>query len=327
MNVLVTGGAGYIGSHTVKRLSESGYGVTVFDNLVYGHQQSIGNVPLVVGDLLNFSQVSKVFSDKIFDAVIHFAAYASVGESARDPYKYFNNNVLGTLNLLEAMVKAGVKNLVFSSTCAIFGTPSKVPIGEDADKNPESPYGESKLMVERILSWYQKIFDLRYVSLRYFNAAGASLDGSIGEDVRPPIRIIPNLMEVVLGKKDSFTLNGNDYSTEDGTCIRDYVHVLDLAQAHLLALKYFKEKKGSEAFNLGAGLGTSNLQVIDLVKKVTGVEFKVLIGPRRIGDPVALYADNAKAGEILGWRPQYSDLETIVKSSWLWHKRNPYGYP
>ena len=243
------------------------------------------------------------------------------------PYKYFQNNVYGTLNLLRAMVENNILNLVFSSTCAIFGTPKTLPLCEDLEKHPESPYGESKLMVETVLEWYDRIYNLRSVALRYFNACGSSLDGTIGEDVRPPIRIIPNIMDAVLGKKPCFTLNGTDFPTPDGTCVRDYVHVLDLAQAHILALEYLENEKKSDRFNLGSEKGSSNREIIAMVKQVTGCDFKVVPGPRRAGDPVALYADSSKAKRVLKWNPKYSDLKTIVETSWLWSRTHPYGYP
>ena len=224
------------------------------------------------------------------------------------------------------MVECGVLNLVFSSTCAIFGTPKTLPLSEELEKHPESPYGESKLMVENILSWYDQIYNLRSVALRYFNACGSSLDGSIGEDVRPPIRIIPNIMDAVLGKKTYFTLNGTDFPTPDGTCIRDYVHVLDLADAHLLALDYLKRENKTDQFNLGSERGSSNREIIRMVKKVTGCDFKVVEGPKRAGDPVALYADSSKAKRLLKWTPKHSDLKTIVETSWLWSRSHPYGY-
>ena len=327
MNIFVTGGAGYIGSHTVDLLNKSNVDVTVFDNLVYGHSKSIKGTRLIIGDLLNYNEIHDALKERKYDAVVHFAAYASVGESVKDPYKYFQNNVYGTLNLLKAMVECEVTNLVFSSTCAIFGTPKELPLSEDLEKHPESPYGESKLMVENILAWYDRIYNLRSVALRYFNACGSSLDGTIGEDVRPPIRIIPNIMDTVLGKKPYFTLNGTDFPTPDGTCVRDYVHVLDLAAAHLLALEYLEKEKKSDQFNLGSEKGSSNREIIGMVKEVTGCDFKVVEGPRRAGDPVALYADSGKAKRVLKWNPKYSDLKTIVGTSWLWSKTHPYGYP
>lgn len=326
MEILVTGGGGYIGSQTVIELLKAGNEVTVFDNLVYGHREAIPGVALIEGDLLNKSDIVEALKKERFDAVIHLAAYASVGESVKNPGKYFQNNVFGTLNLLEAMIERSINLMVFSSTCAVFGTPRSLPLSEDMEKNPESPYGESKLIVERILNWYDRIYGLKSIVLRYFNAAGAALDGSIGEDVRPPIRIIPNIMEAVLGKREAFTLNGDDFETHDGTCIRDYVHVLDLAAAHVLSLDYLMKSGKSDHFNLGVGSGASNREVIEMVKKVTAVDFKIVVGPRRNGDPTALYADNSKAKRLLRWEPKHSNLKTIVESAYLWHKTHPHGF-
>jgi UDP-glucose 4-epimerase len=325
MKILVTGGAGYIGSHTVKELQNQKHEVTVFDNLIYGHKQAV-NCPLVKGDLLNKESIKAVFKKYQFDAVIHFAAYAQAGESMTDPAKYFENNIQGGLNLLESMRESGVKNLVFSSTCAIYGYPDKLPVGEDESKKPVSVYGESKLSFEKILAWYDQIFGIKNVCLRYFNACGDSLDSSIGEDHRPETHIIPVAMEVALGKREKFQIFGDDYPTTDGTNIRDYIHVLDLASAHILALKYLIKKKKSNFFNVGTGQGYSNKQILDMVKKVTQKDFPVLIAPRRPGDPAQIFADNRKIKKELGWSPQFSDLETIVKSAWDWHRLHPKGY-
>lgn len=325
MKILVTGGAGYIGSHTVYLLQKQGWEVVVFDNLVYGHKEAV-NCPLVVGDLLNKSDIVGVFKNNKFDGVIHFAAYALAGESMEKPAKYFENNILGGLNLLEVMKDFGVKYIVFSSTCAIYGYPKKLPVGEEEEKKPVSVYGESKLMFEKILNWYDRIFGIKNVCLRYFNAAGALLDGSIGEDHSPETHIIPVAMEVVLGKREKFVIFGDDYNTPDGTCIRDYIHVLDLAEAHIKSLEYLKEKNQSDYFNVGTGQGYSNKEIISMIKEVTGVDFKVETGPRRPGDPDAIWADNSKIKRVLGWRPKYSELKTIIESAWNWHKNHPRGF-
>jgi len=324
-NILVTGGAGYMGSHTVKVLEEEGYGVSVYDNLICGHRESV-KTPLTVGDLLEKEKVEEVFKKGKFDGVIHFAAYALAGESMETPYKYFENNIMGGLNLLEAMRKNNVKYIVFSSTCAIYGYPENLPVGEEEEKNPVSVYGESKLVFEKVLSWYDAIYNIKNVSLRYFNAAGASLDGSIGEDHDPETHIIPVAIEAALGKRDGFTIFGDDYDTPDGTNVRDYIHVLDLASAHTKAIDYLFENKKSDYFNLGVGKGYSNRQVIEMIKKIAKKDFRVEIGKRREGDPDAIYADNQKAKKVLKWTPEYSDLETIIKSAWKWHSKNPEGF-
>lgn len=317
MKVLVTGGAGYIGSITVKRLLEAGHDVVVFDNLEYGHKESV-TCPLVVGDLLKKEDLQQLNSYN-FDAVIHFAAYLQVGESMENPNKYFQNNVMGGLNLLEYMKERKIPYIVFSSTSAIFGTPESVPVREDAPKHPESVYGESKLMFETVLKWYDTIFGIKSVCLRYFNAAGASFDGLLGEDHTPETHIIPVAIQKALANAE-FSLFGDDYPTPDGTCVRDYVHVEDLATAHIQALAYMEKTKQSDVFNLGVGRGYSNKEVIEMVKRISGVDFPVIIAPRRAGDAAIVFADNAKAKEVLGFDPKYSDLETIVQTAWKWHK-------
>lgn len=319
MKILVTGGAGYIGSVTVKKLLEEGHEVVVFDNLEYGHKDAV-TCPVIVGDLLKKEDL-KQLDQYIFDAVIHFAAYLQVGESMQNPYKYFQNNMLGGLNLLEYMKGRDINYLVFSSTSAVFGTPNEVPVKESAEKHPESVYGESKLMFETILKWYDSIFGIKSVALRYFNAAGASIDGKVGEMHSPETHIIPVAIEKAL-KNSEFTLFGNDYLTPDGTCVRDYIHVEDLAVAHIEALEYVQKTNQSNDFNLGVGKGYSNKEVIDMVKKISGVDFPVTIGPKRAGDAAIVFADNTKSKEILGFIPQHSDLETIVRTAWEWHKKS-----
>lgn len=318
MKVLVTGGAGYIGSITVRKLLSEGYEVVVFDNLEYGHKESI-TCPLVIGDLLDKASLTQLDQYQ-FDAVIHFAAYIQAGESMQDPQKYIRNNIMGGLNLLEYMKDHRIPAIVFSSTAAVFGTPKEVPVKEDAPKLPENVYGDSKYMFERVLSWYDTIFGIKSIVLRYFNAAGAALDGSLGEDHTPETHIIPIAIQKAM-KHETFSFYGEDYPTPDGTCIRDYIHVEDLATGHVQALQYVEKTHQSNDFNLGVGKGYSNKEVVEMVKKVSGVDFPVNIAPRRPGDAAVVFADNTKAKEHLGFNPQYSDLETIVKTAWQWHTR------
>lgn len=320
MRVLVTGGAGYIGSITVKRLLEKGHDVVVFDNLVYGHKEAVP-CELVTGDLLDKKFLFESFKDKQFDAVIHFAAYALAGDSMEHPDKYFSGNIQGGLHLLELMRELKISNMIFSSTCAIYGAPQKLPVTESEKKKPESVYGESKLIFETILDWYSKLYPIKHINLRYFNACGAALDGSLGEDHDPETHIIPVAINAVLNNKP-FKLFGNDYLTDDGTCIRDYIHVEDLAIAHIQALEKLSEGGENNSYNLGTGNGYSNLQILDMIKKVSGKDLKVEINPRRQGDPPAIYADNTKAKQELGFNPRHSDLETIIKTAWEWHEKN-----
>lgn len=325
MKILVTGGAGYIGSLTVGELKKRGEEVVVFDNLVYGHREALDpDIPLVVGDLLDKSLLTGVFAQHSFGAVIHFAAYAAAGESMENPYKYFHSNVLGSLNLLEVMKDHAVRKIVFSSSCTVYGQAKKLPVKEDSPIEITNVYGESKYAIERMLYWYQKIFGLSYASLRYFNAAGAALDGTRGEDHRPETHLIPVALRAALAGKP-LTVFGKDYPTPDGTNIRDYIHVLDLAQAHLLSLDYLEGRGASDYFNLGVGRGYSNLEILAMIKKASGVDFPVVFGPRRMGDADAIYADNTKAREVLGWVPRYG-LKEIVESAYLWHKSHPQGY-
>lgn len=317
MRILVTGGAGYIGSVTVEELQKAGHEVVVYDNLVYGHKESV-KCELVSGDLLDLDFLRNHVVGS-FDAVVHFAAYALAGESMQNPYKYFNANIQGGLNLLEFMRERKIPSIIFSSTCAIYGYPTKIPVQEEEEKKPESVYGESKLMYERILSWYDKVYGIKHINLRYFNAAGATLDGSLGEDHDPETHIIPIAIKTAQGKYPSFKLFGTDYPTRDGTCVRDYIHVSDLATAHIQALEKIKQSGKSDYFNLGTGQGHSNLEVLDMVKKISGVDFSIINGERRVGDPAEIYADNSKAARELGFAPKYSDLETIVKTAWKWH--------
>jgi len=323
--ILVTGGAGYIGSITAKVLKEKGFQPIIFDNLITGHQTSVGKEKFYQGDLTkDILLLEKVFKEEKPGGVIHFAAMSLVGESVQNPQKYFTNNLIGALNLLKVMLEHQVLKIVFSSTAAVYGEPKKVPIDEDDPKLPTNPYGESKLMIEKILKWYGEAYGLSSVALRYFNACGATLDGSLGEDHQPETHLIPAAMQAALGQRKDFTLFGNDYPTEDGTCIRDYIHVLDLAQAHILALNDSRE--GFKAYNVGTNHGFSVLEIIKMIKKISGVDFPTPFSPRRAGDPARLIAEAEKIKKELNWQPKYSDLETIIKSAWLWHKNHPQGY-
>jgi len=328
MKILVTGGAGYIGSFTVKALKEKGFEVLVFDSLETGHKEAIPNTKLYIGNLqTDFSLLGQIFKKEKPEAVIHFAAYIEVGESVENPQKYFMNNVGGTLNLLKAMINNNVLKLVFSSTAAVYGEPKKIPIDEDDHKDPTNPYGESKLMIEKILRWYSSAYNLSSVALRYFNAAGAALDGSIGQDYPKPTHLITRACEAALGKRKDFQIYGNDYDTPDGTCIRDYIHVIDLAEAHLAALEFLnKGNRGYHYYNVGTGRGYSVLEVVKIVKKISGVDFNSPIASRREGDPAGLVAKVEKIKKELGWQPKYSDLETIIRSAWEWHRNHPQGF-
>jgi UDP-glucose 4-epimerase len=326
MKVLVTGGAGYIGSHTVRDLTTRGHEVVVFDSLERGHASSV-QCQVVRGDLRDAGAVRAAIDEGRYDAVIHFAAFCAAGESVAKPDLYFANNVTGTINLLNTMVRAGVKLLVFSSSCSVYGQPSSLPVTEAAPTRPENPYGESKLLVERMLPWYAGGHGLRSVSLRYFNAAGGSLDGVIGDDSRPASRLIPLAMKTALGQRAEFVVLGTDYPTADGTCIRDYVHVLDLADAHVRSLEYLESGGKTDFFNVGVGAGYSVLQVVDMVKRVSGIDFAVRNGARRPGDPAEVYADTCKIRGAMGWQARYGDLETIIRSDWAWHSAHPTGYP
>lgn len=322
--VLVTGGAGYIGSHAVLALKQAGYDVVVLDNLVYGHRELVEEVlqvELVEGDTNDRPLLDQLFASRPFAAVMHFAAYAYVGESVTDPGKYYRNNVTGTLTLLEAMVAASIRNFVFSSTCATYGIPKTVPIPEDHPQDPINPYGASKLMVERILADFDVAHELKSVCFRYFNAAGADPEGRLGEDHNPETHLIPLVLLTALGQRDSIAIFGTDYPTPDGTCIRDYIHVTDLAQAHVLGLEYLLKGGDSQAFNLGNGNGFSVKQVIDAAREITGHPIPAVEQPRRAGDPPALVGTSAKAQQVLGWKPQYPGLQDLIGHSWQWHQR------
>ncbi len=314
MHILVTGGSGYIGSVVVKRLIERGHEVTVFDDLVRGHRRNVpSEAKLVVGDLRDAAAIRKAMGDARPDAVMHFAAYALVGESMADPTMYFANNVKGGVNLLEAMEAAGCGRLIFSSSCATYGVPDALPIEETTPQRPTNPYGQSKLMFEQMAGWLAQTKGFRPTFLRYFNAAGAV--GELGEDHEPETHIIPNILKVAAGKKPFVEIYGDDYPTPDGTCIRDYVHLEDLASAHLLAL----ERDATGAFNLGTGKGASVKELVEACRRVTGHPIPAKVLPRRPGDPPALYASGAKARAELGWNPVHSDVETIVRDAWAFH--------
>ena len=321
MKILITGGAGYIGSFMVKAAIDKGYEVVVADSLERGHKESIDvKARLIVGELKDKKFVESLFSKSKFDAVVHFAGYISMAESVSNPYLYFDNNVNASLNIIEHMVKNRINNFVLSSTAGVYGNPIKTPITEDHPKNPTNPYGESKLMVEKILSWYNQIHGLNFVSLRYFNASGASLDGEMGENHFPESHLIPNAINSILNKT-KFKLYGNDYPTPDGTCIRDYIHVIDLVQAHILAVSKLKNDGGKLFYNIGTGHGYSNKEVVDMIKKVSGSEINIENTQRRPGDADVLIADPTLIKRDLGFTPKYSDIETIIKSAWEWHKK------
>jgi UDP-glucose 4-epimerase len=325
MRILVTGGAGYIGSHTVRQLVAGGHDVTVYDSLEYGHRRAVPQGRLVVGDLRDVDHVDNLLVVNRIEAVVHFAAYAYVGESVTNPAKYYTNNLMYSLQLLDRCRRNGVQRFVFSSTCATYGVPQKVPITEDEPQRPVNPYGNSKLAFERALSDYAGAYPFGYCALRYFNASGAAADGSIGEDHTPETHLIPLVFQAATGKIPDVTIFGTDYPTPDGTCVRDYIHVDDLAAAHILALD--KIGPGSKlAFNVGVGRGYSVREVIRTVEEVTGLRVPVKEGPRRAGDPPELVANADKIRKEIGWAPEYTDLRAIVETAWRWHKDHPNGY-
>jgi UDP-glucose 4-epimerase len=327
MSILVVGGAGYIGSHAVHQLHDRGEKVIIIDNLETGNKQAIhANASFYEGDIRDIDFLRSVFASESIDAVIHFAANSLVGESMENPLKYYDNNVHGTQKLLEAMVEYNVKNIVFSSTAATYGEPDTVPITEDMATNPANPYGETKLAMERMIEWADKAYGIKYVSLRYFNVAGARQTGEIGEDHDPETHLIPIILQAALNKRPSVTIYGDDYNTPDGTCIRDYIHVEDLIDAHLLALKYLQQGGKSEIFNLGSSQGFSVKELVDTARSITGKEIPAVIGPRRAGDPSTLIASSTKAREILGWNPARTSIEEIMKDAWNWHLTHPDGY-
>lgn len=322
--ILVTGGAGYIGSHTVQALQKAGYEVIIVDNLVYGHQDLIENVlqaKLIIGDIGDRVFLDNLFAAHSIAAVIHFAAYAYVGESVDNPAKYYGNNFVGTFTLLEAMRAASVNKIVFSSTCATYGEPKTIPIPEEHPQNPINPYGMSKLMVEKLLADFDIAYGLKSVCFRYFNAAGADPEGRLGEDHSPETHLIPLILLAALGKRESISIFGTDYPTADGTCIRDYIHVSDLALAHVQGLEYLLADNQSQIFNLGNGNGFSVREIIEAAREITGKKIEVVESDRRPGDPPVLVGSSTKAREILGWRPQYPDIKDIIAHAWQWHQQ------
>lgn len=325
--ILVLGGAGYIGSHAVKMLLDAGETVGVVDNLETGHLAAVDTRAKFYNvDLRDLNAFESVFSENEVESIIHFSANSLVGESVSLPIKYFENNVAGAVNVLKLMEKYGVKRIVFSSTAAVYGEPKQVPILEDSETLPTSPYGESKLMMEKMFKWADLAHGIRFVSLRYFNVAGADQSGDIGEAHGVETHLIPLVLQVPLGKRKEITIFGDDYPTKDGTCIRDYIHVTDLIDAHMRALDYLRQGHGSEIFNLGSGDGFSVKEIIDVARKVTGHEIPAIIAARRAGDPSTLIASSEKAERLLGWKPKYNDVETIVKDAWNWHSKHPNGF-
>jgi len=318
--ILITGGAGYIGSHVNKELYKRGYKTAVFDNLIYGHKEFIKWGDFILGDLENINQLKLLFKKYPIKAVMDFAAFAYVGESVKNPQKYYINNVKNTLNLLEVMLENKVKYFIFSSTCATYGIPIEIPISENHPQNPVNPYGQSKLIIEKILKDYDDAYGLKYISLRYFNAAGADPDCEIGEWHNPETHLIPLVLNVAIGKRKEIEIFGTDYNTPDKTCIRDYIHVTDLAKAHILALEYLLNKGKSEIFNLGNGNGFSVKEVIEVSKEITKKRIPVIEGDRRPGDPPILIGKAEKAKKILNWQPDYGNLYTIIETAWNWHK-------
>lgn len=328
MKVLVLGGAGYIGSHTVYALIEAGEEVVIIDNLQTGYRQAVHpKAKFYEGDIRNRDFLNEVLDKEYdIDAVIHFAACSLVGESMKDPLKYYNNNLYGTMVLLGALVDHGIDKVVFSSTAATYGEPENLPILESDRTLPTNTYGETKLSMEKMFKWVSVAHGLRYVSLRYFNACGAHISGEIGEAHNPESHLIPLILQVPNNQREYISIFGDDYPTKDGTCVRDYIHVTDLAQAHILAVRYLMAGKKSDVFNLGNGVGFTVKEVIDVARKVTGNPINAKVEGRRAGDPAFLIASSDKAKDILGWKPQYADLETIISSAWKWHQSHPNGY-
>jgi len=319
--ILITGGAGYIGSHINKELHKQGYKTVVLDNLSYGHDDFVKWGTLERVDLSDSLEIRRIFQDYSIEAVIHFAAFTYVGESVEDPQKYYLNNLRNTLNLLEVMLEFEVESMVFSSTCATYGYPVEIPISENHPQNPINPYGRGKLMIEHVLKDYSQAYGLKYASLRYFNAAGADPEGELGEDHQPETHLIPLILDAALGIKEDIKIFGTDYPTPDGTCIRDYIHVTDLAYAHLKALQYLKNGGKSDVFNLGNGNGFSVQEVIETARIITKRNIKSVEADRRAGDPPVLVGSSKKAQEILGWHPKYAELDEIVRTAWQWHEK------
>ena len=319
--ILIVGGAGYIGSHINKELYKKGKKTLILDNLIYGHKESVKWGEFIEADLKDTEEIRSIFKNYKISAVMHFAAFAYVGESVSEPKKYYQNNVVNTLNLLDTMLKFGVKKFIFSSTCATYGNPIEIPITETHPQNPINPYGQSKLMIEKILHDYSNAYDLKYVALRYFNAAGADVDAEIGENHDPETHLIPLVLDAAIGKREDIKIFGDDYDTKDGTAVRDYIHVTDLADAHILALEYLNKGNESNIFNLGNGEGYSVLEVIECARAVTKKDIKAIKQARREGDPAILIGGAKKATDILGWKPRFADLESIISTAWNWHKK------
>ena len=327
MSILVLGGAGYIGSHAVDQLINKGYEVIVVDNLLTGHKAAVHpDARFYEGDIRDKTFLKSLFEKETIEGGLHFAASSLVGESVEKPLKYFNNNVYGMQVLLEVMHEFDVKNIVFSSTAATYGEPKEFPITESTPTNPKNPYGESKLMMEKMMKWCDNAYGMRYVALRYFNVAGAKSDASIGEDHTPETHLVPIILQVALGQRESLAIYGDDYDTPDGTCVRDYVQVEDLIAAHILALEYLKAGNESNFFNLGSNQGYSVQEMLEAAREVTGKEIPAKIAPRRAGDPSRLVASSAKAQAILGWKPKFTDVKEIIKTAWEWHVSHPNGY-
>ena len=327
MSILVAGGAGYIGSHMVADLVEKGYEVVVADNLSTGHRAAINpKAKFYQGDIRDRQFLDKIFNQEEIEAVVHFAAFSLVAESMKKPLKYFDNNTGGMITLLEAMHDHGIKYIVFSSTAATYGIPEHMPIKESDPQVPINSYGESKLAMEKIMKWCDQAYGIHFVALRYFNVAGAKPDGTIGEDHHPETHLVPIILQVAEGKRQELSIFGDDYNTPDGTNVRDYVHPMDLADAHILAIKYLQAGNPSNAFNLGSSTGFSNKQMLEAAREVTGKEIPAKIAPRRPGDPDALVAASDKARQVLGWQPQYDDVKKIIATAWKWHSTHPNGY-
>ena len=325
-DILVIGGAGYIGSYMCKYLAKHGYNPIVFDNLIYGHRQTVKWGPFIKGSMSDSNLLREIFEKYQIVAVMHFAAFCYVGESVTEPAKYYRNNVSDTINLLQIMIEKKISNFIFSSTCATYGEPVEIPITENHPQNPINPYGKSKLMVEQILDDFRNAYGLQSVSLRYFNAAGADPEGELGEDHSPETHIIPLVLQTPLGQRETINIFGDDYQTKDGTCIRDYIHIADLAQAHLLALERLLNGFDGERYNLGNGDGYSVKEVIEVARQVTGKQIPLKIVERRPGDPAVLIGSSEKIVNELGWKPQFADLNTIIETAWKWHKSHPDGY-
>ena len=326
MAILVTGGLGYVGCHAVKQLVDRGENVVNLDNLVFGHKEAACGSEVVIGDIGDKELLSSVFSTRDIEAVMHFAALADVPESVADPEQYYINNISKSLAMLQVMLAHDVKMMIFSSSAAVFGEPEVVPIPEDHPKNPTNPYGRSKLMLEEILTEYERAYGLRSISLRYFNASGADPSGLIGEDHTPERHLIPIVLQAALGQRENVSIFGTDWPTPDGTCIRDYIHVADLAQAHLLALDALRDGMGTTQYNLGNGNGFSVKQVIEVAEEVTGTKVNTVSADRRPGDPAVLVASSEKLQTELGWESRFADLKTIVQTAWDWHSSHPHGY-